>query len=262
MRPHVAAIYAYLRVARDIADHRSAPAADRLAKLDAWQRRLHAAVVVERSARAPHAQEDVIVVALAHSIRSLDLPMALFDDLVSACGQDTMTTRYGSWADLFDYCRRAANPLGRLVLQVAGHRDEALDRSSDALCTALQLTSFWQDFGHDWLIGRLYVPRDVTAACRAREMDLGAPWLNDAWAAAIRQGVEQTRAQFDAGRAVCDQVAGRLRYERRVTWLGGMRVLQRIERAGAALPSQRPGLKGRDMPLLFWHAARWRSPAR
>jgi len=259
MRPHVAAVYAFARVADDIADEGSAPAAARAAQLDAWQRRLHAAVAVERSDAEPHAHEDLIVVALAHSIRTLDLPITLFDDLVSAFGQDTMTTRYASWADVFDYCRRSANPVGRLVLRIAGYRDEALDRSSDALCTALQLTNFWQDFGRDWLIGRLYVPRDVTAACRAREMDLNGPFFNDAWQAAIRQCVDQTRAQFEAGRAVCDGVSGRLRYELRFTWLGGTRILEQVERTGAALLSQRPTLGKRDLPLLLWRAARWQA---
>jgi squalene synthase HpnC len=260
MRPHVAAVYAFARVADDIADEGSAPAAERVAQLDAWQRRLHAAVSVERPDAAPHAHEDLIVVALAHSIRSLDLPMSLFDDLLSAFGQDTMTTRYDSWPDLFDYCRRSANPVGRLVLRIAGYRDEALDRSSDALCTALQLTNFWQDFGHDWIIGRLYVPRDVTAACRAREMDLNGPFLNDAWTAAMRQCVEQTRTRFEAGRAVCDGVAGRLRWELRFTWLGGTRILDQVERAGALLLSRRPTVGTRDVPLLLWRAVRW--PAR
>src|SRR4051812_20594655 len=259
MRPHVAAVYAFARVADDIADEGSAPAAERATQLDAWQRRLHAAVAVERSEAAPHAHEDLIVVALAHSIRTLDLPITLFDDLVSAFGQDTMTTRYASWAEVFDYCRRSANPVGRLVLRIAGYRDETLDRSSDALCTALQLTNFWQDFGHDWMIGRLYVPRDVSSVCRAREMDLAGPFFNDAWQAAIRQCIDQTRAQFDAGRAVCDGVTGRLRYELRLTWLGGMRILEQVERTGAALLSQRPTIGKGDVPILLWRAARWQT---
>jgi squalene synthase HpnC len=261
MRPHVAAVYAFARVGDDIADEGSAPAAERVAQLDAWQRRLHAAVAVERSGAEPQAHEDVIIVALAHSIRSLDLPITLFDDLLSAFGQDTMTTRYDSWADVFDYCRRSANPVGRLVLRIAGYRDEALDRSSDALCTALQLTNFWQDFGHDWVIGRLYVPRDVTASCRAREMDLNGPFLNDSWMAAMRQCLDQTRAQFEAGRAVCDGVTGRLRYELRLTWLGGTRILEQVERTGAALLTHRPTIGKRDVPLLLWRAARWHSRA-
>src|SRR5678815_1957073 len=94
MRPHVAAVYAFARVADDIADEGTAPAADRRTRLDAWQRRLHAAVTKESEETPPSAHEDLILVAVAHSIRTLDLPLSLFDDLISAFGQDTMTSRY------------------------------------------------------------------------------------------------------------------------------------------------------------------------
>src|SRR5207249_5188313 len=198
MRPHVAAVYAFARVADDIADEGSAPAEDRLAQLDAWLRRLHAAVAIEASEGAAHEHDDLILVALAHSIRTLDLPIALFDDLVSAFGQDTMTSRYASWADVFDYCRRSANPVGRLVLRIAGYRDAALDRSSDALCTALQLTNFWQDFGRDWRAGRLYVPREVQAAMGADERQLSTT-MTDTWARAIERAVAFTRERFAEG---------------------------------------------------------------
>jgi len=261
MRPHLAAVSAYLHTAERIAGERATPAADRLTRLDAWQRRLHAAAAVDGSGRPPHAHEDLLIVALAHSIRSLDLPLAWFDELVSACGQDTTTTRYDSWAGLFDYCRRAANPVGRLLLRIAGYRDEALHPASDALCTALQLTRFWQDFSRDWVIGRLYVPRDVSAACRAREMDLQGPFLNDAWAAAIGQCIDETRARFEAGRVICDAVAGRLRYERRLTWLRGTETLERVEHAGIALLSHRPEMGMAAVPRLLWRAARWPPPA-
>jgi phytoene synthase len=257
MRPHVAALYAYARVADDIADEGTAPPAERLTQLDAWQRRLHAAVAVERSEPAPHEHEDLIVVALAHSIRSLDLPIALFDDLLSAFAQDTMTTRYGSWDEVLDYCRRSANPVGRLVLRIAGYRDAALDRSSDALCTALQLTNFWQDLGRDWAAGRLYVPRDVAAASGAREMDLNGPTLTAAWTQALRACITETRAHFETGRLVCDNVRGRLRYELRFTWLGGARTLEHVERIGADLLATRPTLSTRDLPVVLWRAARW-----
>src|SRR5437660_5572473 len=144
MRPHVAAVYAYARVADDIADEGRIAAAVRLAQLDAWQHRLRTAVAIDRP-ELPRDEQESIIAATAHSIRTLDLPMTLFDDLVSAFGQDTMTTRYDSWRDLLDYCRRSANPVGRLVLRVAGYRRDDLDRSSDAFCTALQLANFWQD---------------------------------------------------------------------------------------------------------------------
>jgi hydroxysqualene synthase len=264
MRPHVAAVYAFARIADDIADEGAAPPEERVAQLNAWQRRLHAAVAVERTEESPHDHEDLIIVALAHSIRLLDLPIALFDDLVSAFGQDIMTNRYASWAEVFDYCRRSANPVGRLVLRIAGHRDEMLDQSSDALCTALQLANFWQDFGRDWRSGRLYVPREVQAASGASERDLEcapAGPLPSAWSAALAQCVAVTREQFAAGRAVCDGVRGRLRYELRLTWLGGHRILERVDRARRELLTYRPSLAGGDVPVILWRALRWPAQA-
>ena len=258
MRPHVAAVYAYARVADDIADEGSQPPDERLKLLDGWQRRLHAAVAVEAASAPPHDHEDLIVVALAHSIRTLDLPLALFDDLLSAFGQDTMTTRYASWRDVFDYCRRSANPIGRLVLRIAGVRNEGLDRSSDALCTALQLTNFWQDFGRDWRAGRLYVPREVATACGATETDLRDGRLTEAWSRALAACVAVTSERFDRGRAVCDGIAGRLRYELRLTWLGGRRILERVDRLRHNLLTERPSLGPTDVPVLLWRVVRWR----
>jgi phytoene/squalene synthetase len=181
----------------------------------------------------------------------------LFDDLVSAFGQDTMTARYASWCDVLDYCRRSANPVGRLVLRIAGYHDDTLDRSSDALCTALQLTNFWQDFGRDWRIGRLYVPRDIQDACGASEADLVGGRMPPAWARAIEASAALTRGQFGDGRAVCDGVRGRLRVELRFTWLGGMRILDRAERERFTLLDRRPTLGVGDAPLLLWRALWW-----
>jgi hydroxysqualene synthase len=259
MRPHVAAVYAFARIADDIADEGTLPAEERTARLSAWQRRLHAAVAVERSADPPHDHEDLIVVAIAHSIRLLDLPLALFDDLVSAFGQDTMTTRYDSWTDVLDYCRRSANPVGRLVLRIAGRRDGRLDESSDALCTALQLTNFWQDFGRDWRAGRLYVPREELRRSGATEDALGAGRIDDAWRRVFARCVTVTRDRFAAGRAVCDGVSGRLRFELRCTWLGGRRILDRVDAARASLLDYRPTLGVVDVPGILWRAALWQS---
>ena len=257
-RPHVAAVYAFARVADDIADEGAAPAADRLAQLGAWQDRLHRAVAGRFGGQPPAHRDDLIIVALGHSVRSLDLPVALFDDLLSAFGQDTMTTRYASWAELLDYCRRSANPIGRLVLRIAGYRDPALDRSSDALCTALQLTNFWQDFGRDYRAGRLYVPREVQDACGADESALAAGRLTDAWVRALESSVAFTRERFADGRAVCDGVRGRLRAQLRFTWLGGMRILEQVEHDRSMAFERRPTLGIGDVPLLVWRAARWK----
>src|SRR5205823_4277801 len=202
-------------------------------------------------------RDDLIVIALEHSIRTRDLPVSLFDDLLSAFGQDTMTTRYDSWADVLDYCRRSANPIGRLVLRIAGFADERLDRSSDALCTALQLANFWQDFGRDWRAGRLYVPRELFEAAGASETQLSNDQMTPAWITAIGRAAAFTRGLFDAGRLVCDGVSGRLRVELRFTWLGGMRILERVEARRADLLHHRPSLGVADAPLLVYRAVRW-----
>ncbi len=257
MRPHVAALYAFARVADDIADEGVTPPADRRLALASWQRRLHDAVAAEPPADLCDDRGDLILAATAHSIRTLDLPLRLFDDLVSAFGQDTMTNRYASWADVLDYCRRSANPVGRLVLRIGGYREPALDRSSDALCTALQLTNFWQDFGGDWRAGRLYVPREVQVAAGADENQLARGALSEAWGRALERCVSVTRDLFLEGRAVCDGVRGRLRAELRFTWLGGMRILERVEHDRLALFNHRPALGAADVPVLVWRAARW-----
>jgi len=261
MRPHVAAVYAFARVADDMADEGEMPAEERLARLADWERRLHEAI---DTARAPSEADDrdaLILVAAAHTIRQLDLPPSLFDDLISAFGQDTMTTRYDSWSALFDYCRRSANPVGRLVLRIAGHRDERLDRSSDAFCTALQLTNFWQDLGRDWKAGRLYVPREVYAACGAREEQLRDGRIDEAWTRAMAECVRVTRDLFQQGREVCDGVVGRLRYELRLTWLGGRRVLDRVEARGARMLTERPTLGVVDLPVMIAGTVGWSTQA-
>jgi phytoene synthase len=257
MRPHVAAVYAFARVADDIADEGSDPPEVRQARLRAWRHRLHEVVEGQQPDRPVPSRDDLLFTALGHTIRSFDLPVSLFDDLLSAFGQDTMTDRYASWAEVLDYCRRSANPVGRIVLRIAGRRDEELDRSSDALCTGLQLTNFWQDFGRDWRAGRLYVPRDVHDACGATEDDLTAGRMTAAWVRAIESCVTVTRAKFDEGRSVCDGVSGRLRLELRLTWLGGHRILTKVERHAAGLLQHRPALGPCDVPGLLWRTARW-----
>jgi squalene synthase HpnC len=257
MRRHVAAVYAFARVADDIADEGAAPPAERLTQLDAWQRRLHAAVAVEWSADTPTEHEDLIVVALAHSIRSLDLPIALFDDLLSAFAQDTMTTRYGSWDEVLDYCRRSANPVGRLVLRVCGYAGKEVESASDAVCTALQLTNFWQDLEIDWAKGRLYVPASIWQTAGARESDLDAGAMTLAWRQAVGDAASRTRALFERGRPVCDAVDGRLRFELRATWLGGTRILDKLEAANFDVRAHRPKLSGRDVPAILWGTLAW-----
>jgi phytoene synthase len=256
MRPHIAALYAFARIADDFADEGTLAADERRAKLNRWRDRLHEAVESPALPRTGD-RDELILSAVGHSIRSFELPIALFDDLISAFTQDTVTTRYGSWCELLDYCRRSANPVGRLVLRIAGYRDPQLDRSSDALCTALQLTNFWQDFGRDWRSGRIYVPAEVSGATGASERELHEGRMTDGWARALEASVAFTRPFFAQGRSVCDGVRGRLRLELRFTWLGGMRILERAARGRFDALERRPSLGIQDAPVLLWRAVRW-----
>lgn len=251
MRPHIAAIYAFARIADDFADEGEDPAERRLERLDDWSRRLHAAAA-GRSLVSGDAQADAIFTALGHTIERCALDVRLFDDLLGAFRQDVRVRRYDNWDDLIDYCRRSANPVGRLVLGVAGCRDSGAVAASDALCSALQLTNFWQDLERDWSKGRLYVPLSLVRAAAAGERDLDRRELTPAWREALREAARRTRVLFDAGRNVPQFVSGRLRWELRATWLGGVRVLDRLERAGFDVFRDRPSLGWRDAAVIGW----------
>jgi phytoene/squalene synthetase len=165
--------------------------------------------------------------------------------------------RYDTWRDLLDYCRRSANPIGRLVLRVGGYNDPTRDAQSDAVCTALQLTNFWQDFAIDWRRGRLYLPAEEQRRACAREADLHRPEMTVEWRQALRESVRRTRDLFALGKPVCDGVDGRLRWELRFTWLGGMRILEQIDARDFDVLSTRPRLRPADAVVLAWRALRW-----
>jgi phytoene/squalene synthetase len=168
-----------------------------------------------------------------------------------------MTRRYQTWEELLDYCRRSANPIGRLVLRVAGYRDRQLDDWSDAVCTALQLANFWQDLEIDWRKGRVYVPLSVVAASGADLQDLGRRRVSPEWRRALADVTARTRALFASGRPVADGVRGRLRWELRATWLGGMRILDKLERAQFDVFRHRPSLGWRDAVAIAGQTATW-----
>ncbi len=237
MRPHVAALYAFARAADDFADEGDRTVEERYRLIDGWRERLLEAVAgttstIQRSPeRGEPAHSREIFMALGVTIRRLQLPSVLLEDLLSAFRQDVTVSRYATWPALFDYCRRSANPIGRLVLRIGGYADNDLDKWSDAICTALQLTNFWQDVKSDWARGRIYLPREEMQAHGADETALVGDRLTPEWREAIASAVSRTRALFDDGRPLCDRLRGRLRYEIRMTWLGGTRILDRIEAA-------------------------------
>ena len=261
VRPHIAAVYAFARAADDFADEGTLTSDERLRLLDGWADRLHDAArttVPGPPARAGEpADTQQLFLQLGATMRKKALPLDLFDALLSAFRQDVTVHRYETWQDLRDYCRRSANPVGRLVLRITGYRDERMDEWSDAICTALQLTNFWQDLRIDVERGRLYVPGDDL---RARGVDEQLPVgaaLSAEWRAVIATLVARTRRLFDEGRPLCSQVRGRLRLELRATWLGGTRILDRIEAAGFDALAHRPVIRRSDLPWFVGRLALW-----
>ena len=189
-------------------------------------------------------------------------------DLLSAFVQDTRKTRDGgSYADrheLRDYCRRSADPVGRLLLHLYGVADARSLAQSDAICTALQLINFWQDLSVDLPRGRCYLPRSdlaahglVPAAWRGfRPLAPAAPPPQAI--ALVASEVAWARALMHEGAPLVHRLPGRMGWELRFVVQGGLRILDKIEALGFDTFSQRPTIGKADAPLLAWRALRMR----
>ena len=251
-RPYVHALYAYARAADDFADEPMYEGM-RAEKLDQWEARLHEAY----EGRA----DDPIFIALAETVRALAIPKPMLLDLLSAFRQDTVKTRYESWDELLDYCRRSANPVGRLVLLVFDYRDPELALLSDRICTALQLANHWQDLAVDLARGRIYAPHELRDLHGVKEWDLNAARVGPEFVALMQDLISRTRTLFLGGRPLVDRVGRDLRFEMRLTWLGGWTILDAIERAGYDVFRRRPRLGLAAKVRLAWRAWRWPAAA-
>lgn len=242
LRKHVAALYAFARIADDFADEPEYEGVRRERLLD-W--RVQLADVGSKPARHP------VFLALGRTFEELDLPKRPFDDLLSAFLQDTEKRRYATYAELADYCRRSADPVGRIVLMVHGYRDEELFRYSDAICTALQLANFWQDVSVDLKKDRVYIPEEDFKAHNYSEADLRMGVVNENFKNLMKFQVARTRALFEQGRPLPARLKFPLSWEIRLTWLGGCEVLRKIRKQGFDTLTARPSLKKREwIPLV------------
>jgi squalene synthase HpnC len=251
-RPFVHALYAFARAADDFADEPMYEG-HRVEKLDEWERRLHAAYAGQA--------EDPIFIALRETVRQVGIPRELLLDLLSAFRQDTQKSRYETWEELLDYCRRSADPVGRLVLLVFEQRDPELTPLSDALCTGLQLANHWQDLAIDLFRDRIYVPRALLERFGVKPWDLNAGTLTEGFRGLMAELVARTRPFFELSRALGDRVGPELRFELRLTWLGGTSILDRIEQVGGDVFHRRPHHSLLDKAKLAWRAWRWRPAA-
>jgi phytoene synthase len=230
LRAPVEDIYRFARSADDVADEGDDPPAERLAKLDAHRGQ------IERIARE-------------HG-----LPRGPFADLLDAFAQDVTKTRYAHYAELLDYCRRSANPVGRLLLHLFKRTSETQLRQSDAICTALQLINFWQDVAIDFAKGRVYLPQDEMRAHGVTESHLAEARCDDAWRALLAFQVQRTRELMLSGAPLGRSLPGRVGLEIRATIQGGLRILEKIERGGYDVFRRRPLLRWFDWPLIALRA--------
>ena len=252
LRDPVAAIYAFAREADDLADEGEWPPAARLAALDAFATGVDAAAAGRPVARGDDPYEPVWV-ALAETLRRHRLPVQLFHDLLDAFRQDVVQTRYANFGELMDYCRRSANPVGRLMLHLHGNTGERLLAWSDAVCSALQLINFLQDIGQDACEnGRIYLPQDEMKRFGVPECDILQRRTSPALAALLRFQVGRAQRLLHAGSPLGRALGGRFGLEIRVIVLAGARVLEKLHTRQD--PFVRPRLEPRDRLGILWGA--------
>ena len=261
IRPAVSALYWFARTADDLADEGDASAEERLAELTQFRAELLAVASDEpHSGRWPQ-----VFHPLQSALERFALPVALLEDLLDAFVQDVIKTRdrlgYPDELELTDYCRRSANPVGRLLLHLYGVNDAASLRQSDAICTALQLINFWQDLSRDIPRGRHYLPVADCAEYGVGADDLLALRQTPAVTRLVKHQCERARTLMQSGAPLVHTVHDRAGWELRLVVQGGLRILDKIGALHFATLSSRPTLNAWDFAVMLWRAL-WMRPSR
>ena len=254
LRQPIAAIYAFARAADDLADEGDAPAAARLADLTAFRADLYAIA----QGQPPSPRWAHIFAPLATELHRHTLPVPLLDDLLSAFIQDTQksdeATGYADRTELLDYCRRSANPVGRLLLHLYGVTDAAALQESDAICTALQLINFWQDLSVDLPRGRYYVPQADCEAHRVSQATLRALSPTADTTRLVADCAHWARTTLQRGAPLVHRVPGRAGWELRLVVQGGLRILDKIDALDGRNLHTRPRLGIWDWGVMLGRA--------
>jgi phytoene synthase len=247
LRAPIEVIYRFARSADDIADEGDAPADSRLGRLSVYRAELDRIAAGETPAGPLFAD-------VAGIVREHRLPLQLFKDLLDAFAQDVTKKRYADFAELADYCRRSANPVGRLLLQLFKRTAERDLQQSDAICTSLQLINFWQDVAVDYAKGRIYLPQDDMARHGVTEHHIAQRVCDEKWRELLAFQVERAREMILRGLPLARSLPGRVGLEIRTTIQGGLRILEKIQRADYDVFRRRPVLQSFDWPLLLLRA--------
>ncbi len=249
LRHPVQVIYAFARRADDIADEGDEPAAARLYKLAAFRAELDR---IERG-DTPHTP---LFRDLAGVIAQHRLPMRYFHDLLDAFTQDVSKHRYADFGEVMAYCRRSANPIGRLLLHLYGHTDARDLACADGICSALQIINFLQDVAIDCRKGRIYLPQDELAQYRIEEAQIARGDAGGAWRPFMLFQIERARRLLQAGAPLGKRLPGRIGLELRMIILGGERILKKLHASGGDVFRARPVLKAPDWLYMTYRALR------
>jgi squalene synthase HpnC len=233
LRRHIAAVYAFARTADDLADEES-DAARAHAGLDAWERELDACY-----AGHPH---HPVFVALADTVQTFDIPITPFRRLLTAFRMDVDFAGFATFDDLLNYCAHSANPVGHLVLYLFGHRDAERQARGDDICTALQLTNFWQDLAVDLVKGRIYLPREDLQRFGYGADDLARQAVTPAFRDLMAFECARTRVLFERGLPLAGMLDRNRGREVRLFAAGGLAILDRLEAVGYDSFRARPTL--------------------
>jgi phytoene synthase len=245
-RDALAAVYAFARYADDVADEPGVE--NRLEKLADW----HAKLAACYEGKIGHP----VFLALRHSADRFCLSRENFENLLRAFESDVVVNRHPDFSSLLAYCKCSANPVGRLVLELFGYHDPRLFELSDNICTALQLTNFWQDVAIDCSRDRIYLPQEDMARFKYTIDDLRARCSDTRWQELLAFEIARTRELFERGRCLPEEVQPKLRTQLRMTWLGGSSILSKIEAVSYDIFRRRPSLSKWDFLRLYLRARR------
>ncbi len=244
LREPIGVIYRFARSADDFADEGDFPPQERLAKLEEYRKEL-------RCIQQNQTPQTPLFLGLSRVIKAYELPLAPFFDLLDAFSQDVSKLRYADFAEVMDYCRRSANPVGRLMLHLYGRSGQDNLPLSDAICSALQLVNFWQDVAVDFRKNRIYLPQDEMARFGIAEAQIAAGDSEGRWPEFMRFQIARARAMLESGAPLARRLPGRIGLELRMIVQGGLRILEKLDRVHGDVFHHRPVLHAWDWPLML-----------
>lgn len=248
IRKDIAIIYWFARTADDFADEGTGGVRERISLLDFFETRFNNLLNKEF--------QNPLEMALFTTIKNRKLTDSYFLDLLSAFKQDVEKNRYANFEEIMDYCRRSANPVGRLILELNGIKNDEANQYSDKICTALQLTNFYQDTIIDYRKGRIYYPEDEMKKFEVTEKVFEIKENNYNFQQLLKHNVDRAQLMFDGGRNIFNYLKGKLKLEIKWTVKGGEEILKKIRNANYDVLTRRPELTKFDMIKLFFSSVK------